>query len=97
MSFKIHQKNNNRESVRYHSSESESQPNRSTTLENPLHNLCQMTNCCANRFQGFPFPLKFNCTFRSFQNFENSSWSPKAVAILVAINKRINTNRKEFN
>ena len=61
----------------------------------------QITRCCANLFQEFPFPLASICTL-SFVSKLNAGpilkvkvASPKSDAILVAVIKRINTNSNE--
>ena len=65
--------------------------------------LGQITRCCANVFffQDSPFSLASICTL-SFISKQNAGSilkvkfaSPKSDAILVAINKRINTNSNE--
>ena len=61
----------------------------------------KIIRCCANLFQGFPFLLHQSVSYSSFQKLNTGSIlklkvaSPKPDAILVAINKRINTNSNE--
>ena len=63
--------------------------------------LGQITRCCANLFQDFPFSLAsiytlfFISKIERRNDFKLKGASPKLDAILVAINKRINTNSNE--
>ena len=63
--------------------------------------LGQITRWCANLFHDFPFSLVSICTLSFISKLNAGSIlkvnvaSPKSDAILVAINKRINTNTNE--
>ena len=63
--------------------------------------LGRFTRCCANLFHDFLFVLASICTLSSISKLNTGPIlkvkvaSPKSDAILVAINKRINTNRNE--
>ena len=74
--------------------------NRSMNLGNLPHAPCilgKITRCCANLFQDFPFLLHQFVLHCSFQKLNAGSIvaPPNSDAILVAINKRINTNSNE--
>ena len=75
--------------------------NRSMNLGNPLHALC--TRRCANLFQDSLFSREsiYTSSFISKLNavsiLKVKVASPKSDAILVAVNKRINTNTNEAN
>ena len=61
----------------------------------------QITRCCANLFQDCSFSLASICTLSFISKLNAGSIlkvkvaSPKSDAILVAINKRINSNSNE--
>ena len=61
--------------------------------------LGQITRCCANLFQDFSIFSCINLYFivhvKIKRRIDFESVSPKSDAILVAINKRINTNSNE--
>ena len=63
--------------------------------------LGQITGCCANLYQDFLFSLASICTLSFISKLNAGSilkvkvTLPKSDAILVAINKQINTNRNE--
>ena len=98
--FKVHQKNDNNRC----SSESTSQWIGQWLWGNPFMFcvlLGQITRCCANLLQDFPFSLASICTL-SFISKLNARpilkvkvASLKSDPILVAINKRINANSNE--
>ena len=99
ISFKVYQKNDNKW-VRSAQLRVNKSMNRSMTFMFCVL-LGYFTRCCANLFQDFPFSLASNCTVSFISKLNARSilkvkgCVAKSDAILVAINKRINTNSNE--
>ena len=83
------------------STQASQQVNESVNGLHVLVLLGHFTRCCANLFQDFPFSFASICTLSFFSKLNARSilkvkgCVAKSDAILVAINKRINTNSNE--
>ena len=100
ISFKVHQKNDNKWFRAAQLKRVKMSMNRSMTFMFCVL-LGHFTRCCANLFQDFPFSLASVCTLSLISKLNARSilkvkdCVAKSDAILVAINKRINTNSNE--
>ena len=100
ISFKVHQKNDNKWFRAAQLKRVNKSMNRSMTFMFCVF-LGQFTRCCANLFQDFPFSLASICTLSFISKLNARSilkvkgCVAKSDAILVAVNKRINTNSNE--
>ena len=100
ISFKVHQKNDNKWFSAAQLKRVNKSMNRSMTFMFCVL-LGHFTRCCANLFQDFPFSLASICTLSFISKLNARSilkvkgCVAKSDAILVAINKRINTNSNE--
>ena len=100
ISFKVHQKNDNKWFCAAQLKRVNKSMNRSMTFMFCVL-LGHFTRCCANLFQDFPFSLASICTLSFISKLNARSilkvkgCVAKSDAILVAINKWINTNSNE--
>ena len=100
ISFKVHQKNDNKWFCAAQLERVNKSMNRSMTFMFCVF-LGQFTRCCANLFQDFPFSLASICILSFISKLNARSilkvkgCVAKSDTILVAINKRINTNSNE--
>ena len=100
ISFKVHLKNDNKWFRAAQLKRVNKSMNRSMTFMFCVH-LGLFTGCCANLFQDFPFSFASICTLSFISKLNARSilkvkgCVAKSDAILVAINKRINTNSNE--
>ena len=100
ISFKVHQKNGNKWFCAAQLKRVNKSMNRSVTFMVCVL-LGHFTTCCANLFQDFPFSLASICTLSFISKLNARSilkvkgCIAKSDAILVAINKWINTNSNE--
>ena len=100
ISFKVHQKNDNKWFRAAQLKRVNKSMNRSMTFMFYVL-LGHFTRCCANPFQDFPFSFAsiYTLSFISKLNARSflkvKGYVAKSDAILVAINKRINTNSNE--
>ena len=97
ISFKVHQKNDNKWFRAAQLKLVNKSMNRSVTFMFCVL-LGHFTKCCANLFQSFPFSLASICTLSFISKLNARSilkvkgCVAKSETILVAINKRINTD-----
>ena len=100
ISFKVHQKNDNKWSCAAQFKRVNKSMNRSMTFMFCVL-LGHFTRCCADLFQDFPFSLASICTLSFISKLDARSilkvkgCVAKSDAILVAINKWMNTNSNE--
>ena len=100
ISFKVHQKNDNKWFHAAQLKRVKMSMNRSMTFMFCVL-LGHFIRCCANLFQDFPFSLAPICTLSLISKLNTRSilkvkdCVAKSDAIFVAINKRINTNSNE--
>ena len=101
ISFKVHQKNDNKWSRAVQLKRVNKSMNQSMTFMFSVH-LDHFNRCCANLFQDFPFSqfasictLSFISKLNARSILKVKGCVAKSAAILVAINKRINTDSNE--